>query len=79
VLQFLTRIFGSRNQRLLKGYGQVVRDASALEPAMQALSDEQLRAKTDEVRRSSSWRRKRLPRCARHRGARSVCATSTCS
>jgi preprotein translocase subunit SecA len=50
VLQFLTRIFGSRNQRLLKGYGQLVREASALEPAMQALSDELLRAKTDEFR-----------------------------
>jgi preprotein translocase subunit SecA len=50
VLQFLTRIFGSRNQRLLKGYGAWVREANALEPAMQALSDEQLRAKTEEFR-----------------------------
>jgi preprotein translocase subunit SecA len=50
VLQFLTRIFGSRNQRLLKGYSQQVREANALEPAMQALTDEQLRNKTDELR-----------------------------
>ena len=50
MLQFFTRIFGSRNQRLLKGYGQLMREASALEPAMQALTDEQLRAKTDEFR-----------------------------
>ncbi|HSD73322.1 MAG TPA: preprotein translocase subunit SecA [Steroidobacteraceae bacterium] len=50
MLQFLTRIFGSRNQRLLKGYGAWVREANALEPAMQALSDDQLRAKTDEFR-----------------------------
>ncbi|HJS21266.1 MAG TPA: preprotein translocase subunit SecA [Steroidobacteraceae bacterium] len=50
MLQFLTRIFGSRNQRLLKGYGQSVREANALEPAMQALTDEQLRARTDELR-----------------------------
>jgi preprotein translocase subunit SecA len=50
VLQFFTRIFGSRNQRLIKGYGAWVREANALEPAMQALTDEQLRAKTDEFR-----------------------------
>jgi preprotein translocase subunit SecA len=50
VLQFFTRIFGSRNQRLLKGYSQQVREANALESAMQALTDEQLRTKTDEFR-----------------------------
>jgi preprotein translocase subunit SecA len=50
VLQFLTRIFGSRNQRLLKGYSQQVREANALESAIQALTDEQLRMKTDEFR-----------------------------
>jgi preprotein translocase subunit SecA len=50
VLQFLSRVFGSRNQRLLKGYGRYVAEANALEPAMQSLTDEQLRAKTDEFR-----------------------------
>ena len=50
MLQFFTRIFGSRNQRLLKGYSQQVREANALESAMQALTDEQLRTKTDEFR-----------------------------
>ena len=49
--QFLSRLFGSRNQRLLKAYGHWVTAATALEPSMQALSDEQLRAKTDEFRR----------------------------
>ncbi|MEP6943143.1 MAG: preprotein translocase subunit SecA [Betaproteobacteria bacterium] len=43
----LTKIFGSRNERLLKQYGQAVRQINALEPAMAALSDEELRAKTD--------------------------------
>ena len=43
-------VFGSRNQRLLKGYGAQVRAANALEPAVKALSDDQLRAKTDEFR-----------------------------
>ena len=50
MLQFLSRLFGSRNQRLLKAYGHWVTEANALEPGMQALSDDQLRAKTDEFR-----------------------------
>jgi len=50
VFQFLARIFGSRNQRLIKSYGRWVTQANALEPKMQALSDEQLRARTDELR-----------------------------
>ena len=43
---FLTRIFGSRNERLLKQYQGVVRKINALEPAMSALSDDELRDKT---------------------------------
>ena len=46
----LTRLFGSRNQRLLRQYATVVVRANALEGGMQQLSDEQLRAKTDEFR-----------------------------
>jgi preprotein translocase subunit SecA len=46
----LKKIFGSRNDRLVKQYSQVVVRINALEPAMQALSDEALRAKTDEFR-----------------------------
>ncbi|OAJ70360.1 preprotein translocase subunit SecA [Methylobacillus sp. MM3] len=44
------QIFGSRNERLVKQYSQTVRDINALEPAMQALTDEQLRAKTEEFK-----------------------------
>ncbi len=44
------KIFGSRNERLIKQYSRTVAQINALEPAMQALSDEQLRAKTDEFR-----------------------------
>jgi preprotein translocase subunit SecA len=51
ISQFLTKIFGSRNQRLLKQYSRVVQTINALEPAMAALSDEDLRAKTDEFKR----------------------------
>ena len=47
---FLTKIFGSRNERLLGSYRKSVAAINALEPAMEALSDEQLRAKTGEFR-----------------------------
>jgi len=50
VLNFLTRIFGSRNERLLKAMSREVRAATAFEPALQALSDEALKAKTEEFR-----------------------------
>jgi preprotein translocase subunit SecA len=46
----LKKIFGSRNDRLIKQYSQAVKRINALEPAMQALSDEALRGKTDEFR-----------------------------
>ncbi|HSI25486.1 MAG TPA: preprotein translocase subunit SecA, partial [Methylotenera sp.] len=39
-----------RNDRLVKQYGQKVKEINALEPAMQALSDEALRAKTEEFK-----------------------------
>ncbi len=50
MLQFLTRIFGSRNERIVRGYGRIVRAAGELEPSLQALSDEALGAKTVEFR-----------------------------
>jgi preprotein translocase subunit SecA len=50
VLNILTRIFGSRNERVLRSLSRDVRAATAFEPALQALSDEQLRSKTDEFR-----------------------------
>ena len=42
----LTKIFGSRNDRLLKQFRRTVSAINALEPQMQALSDDELRAKT---------------------------------
>ena len=50
MLNFLTRIFGSRNERLLKAMSREVRAATAFESALQALSDEALKAKTEEFR-----------------------------
>ncbi|RYY74119.1 MAG: preprotein translocase subunit SecA [Gammaproteobacteria bacterium] len=46
----LKSIFGSKNERELKRMGKVVVRINALEPSMQALSDEQLKAKTQEFR-----------------------------
>src|SRR5690348_1108093 len=43
-------IFGTANDRSLKAYQRRVPQINALEPAMEALSDEALRAKTDEFR-----------------------------
>ena len=47
---FLTKIFGSRNDRLIKQYRKSVALINGLEADYEALSDEQLRAKTDEFR-----------------------------
>jgi len=46
----LKKLFGSRNERLLKTYRKTVNQINALEPAVQALSDDALRAKTVEFR-----------------------------
>ena len=43
-------LFGSRNERLLRAMNRNVTRINALEPAMQALSDEALKAKTQEFR-----------------------------
>jgi preprotein translocase subunit SecA len=51
LLQLLTRVFGSRNERVIRGFGRIIRAANQLEPQIKALSDEALRAKTDEFRR----------------------------
>ncbi len=45
----LTAIFGSRNERLLKGYRQRVREINALEPQMRLLTDAQMREKAREL------------------------------
>ena len=47
---FLTKIFGSRNDRLLKQYRGTVKRINAMELDFEKLSDEALRAKTDEFK-----------------------------
>ena len=48
--KFLTSIFGSRNDRLLKQYRKTVARINALEPEFEKLSDEALRGKTQEFK-----------------------------
>jgi preprotein translocase subunit SecA len=48
--RLLTSIFGSRNDRLVKQLGGIVKKINALEPQMQALSDAELQAKTPELK-----------------------------
>ncbi len=47
---FLQKIFGSRNQRLVKQYQKTVAAINALEAQVEQLTDDQLRAKTGEFR-----------------------------
>ncbi|KTT21386.1 preprotein translocase subunit SecA [Pseudacidovorax intermedius] len=47
---FLTRLFGSRNDRLLKQYRKNAERVNALEPQFEKLDDEALRGKTQEFR-----------------------------
>ncbi|MGB6242891.1 MAG: preprotein translocase subunit SecA [Castellaniella sp.] len=50
MVSLLKKIIGSRNDRLLKQYRKQVAQINALEPALQALSDDELQAKTAEFR-----------------------------
>ncbi len=49
-VKLLTKMFGSRNDRLLKEMGKEVKKINALEPILEALSDEELKAKTTEFK-----------------------------
>ncbi len=57
----IAKIFGTKNERELKRLMPRVEAISALEPEMQQLSDEQLRAKTDEFRQRIQERLSRIP------------------
>ncbi|HBS61716.1 MAG TPA: preprotein translocase subunit SecA [Stenotrophomonas sp.] len=46
----LTRVFGSRNERQLRQLNRIVAKINALEPDIEKLSDEQLKAKTPEFK-----------------------------
>ncbi|NOQ89283.1 MAG: hypothetical protein GQ550_10210, partial [Gammaproteobacteria bacterium] len=46
ILNVVKKVFGSRNERLIKKHRKVVNQINALEPDFEALDDEQLAAKT---------------------------------
>jgi preprotein translocase subunit SecA len=48
--RIFTTVFGNRNQRVLKNLWKTVDKINALEPSIAALSDSELKAKTDEFR-----------------------------
>ncbi|MDY0148231.1 MAG: hypothetical protein RBR56_09295, partial [Halothiobacillus sp.] len=48
IASIVRKIFGTRNDRVIKQMQQRVAEINALEPKMQALDDAALRAKTDE-------------------------------
>lgn len=49
-MSLLTRIFGSRNQRLLKKYKKTVQEINAFENALEKLSDIEIQAKTPKLK-----------------------------
>ena len=48
--QLLTKLFGSRNERVLRQYQKDIQRINQLEPEIQALSDDSLKAKTQEFK-----------------------------
>jgi preprotein translocase subunit SecA len=82
----LTRVFGSRNERLLRQLQRSVNKINALEAEMQKLSDTELQAKTPEFQQriqAGESLDKVLPElspsAAKPPSACSACATTTCS
>ena len=54
LVSIFKKIFGTRNDRILKKLRKVVNQINAQEPAMEALSDEELKAKTDEFKQRTA-------------------------
>ena len=86
MLNIFTRVFGSRNQRLLRRYAERVRQANGFADALAAESAEGLRARTDKLRArlvAGETLDDILPRLSRRHArpprARSACVPSTCS
>ncbi|WP_227318300.1 preprotein translocase subunit SecA [Cedecea davisae] len=50
LIKLLTKVFGSRNDRTLRRMRKVVTMINAMEPQMEKLTDDELKAKTDEFR-----------------------------
>ncbi len=52
--KLLTKIFGSRNERLLKQYRQIVAQINALEPRFESISDDELRQQIQALRQRAA-------------------------
>ena len=61
--QLLAKVIGTQNEREIKRLRPRVAEINALEPAIQALTDEQLRGKTDEFRERSPTARRSTTSC----------------
>ncbi len=57
LIKMLTKVFGSRNDRTLRRMRKVVNIINGMEPAMEKLSDDELKAKTAEFRARLGKRR----------------------
>ena len=51
ISKFATKIFGSRNERLVKRYMEIAHQITALEPRFREFSDEQFKTFSDELRK----------------------------
>ncbi len=56
LIKMLTKVFGSRNDRTLRRMRKVVNIINGMEPAMEKLSDDELKAKTAEFARARKRR-----------------------
>ncbi len=66
----LTKVFGTANERVIKRLLPVVDIINALEPEIQKLSDEELRAKTAEFRARIAAQARRHHRCRGNQDSR---------
>ena len=78
------KLFGSSNDRRIRAYRPRVDDINALEKELEALSDEALRARTEDFKkqlaegsRSTMFWCRLSPRCAKPPSARSASVIST--
>ncbi len=81
ITKLLTKVIGSRNDRTLRRLRKIVKEINNYEPAFEALSDEELKAKTVEFRQRIEQGetlinccQKLLPPCAKLLSVCSACA-----
>ena len=53
--KILAKIFGSKNDRLIKMYRKIVKTINVLEPTIEPLTDEELKAKTAEFKERNNF------------------------